>query len=186
MKIIASGSSGNCVKISDRVIVDIGVKISDEDLAGVTDIFITHVHADHINPSVYNHLLRTTTIKFWSVSSEVLEKFPGVRKFYHIDVMGDLVVQSFKLQHDCECHGIVYDDLVRGIKGIYATDFGRIEDLPEDRYDEILIEGNYFEESEREERIRLFHNSVEDAQKFILLNLKRGGEYKLLHQSDRI
>lgn len=55
LRIIASGSSGNCVRIGS-ILIDFGITkkaylASGEDPASITDLFISHKHADHFNPA---------------------------------------------------------------------------------------------------------------------------------------
>ena len=55
LRIIASGSSGNCVRIGS-ILIDFGIPkkaflAAGEDPTTITDLFISHRHSDHFNPA---------------------------------------------------------------------------------------------------------------------------------------
>lgn len=55
LRIIASGSSGNCVRVGS-ILIDFGIPkkaflAAGEDPTTITDLFISHRHSDHFNPA---------------------------------------------------------------------------------------------------------------------------------------
>lgn len=55
LRIIASGSSGNCVRVGS-ILIDFGIPkkaflAAGEDPTAITDLFISHRHSDHFNPA---------------------------------------------------------------------------------------------------------------------------------------
>lgn len=55
LRIIASGSSGNCVRVGS-ILIDFGIPkkaflAAGEDPTTITDLFISHRHSDHFNPT---------------------------------------------------------------------------------------------------------------------------------------
>lgn len=139
---IASGSSGNCLVVSDgkvHILIDAGVsarRITTElkalgiDPCSVSAVLITHEHSDHVNglpvlckqigaelytaePTARQICCRTTGLE---------ERFcvfdPGERF-----AIGDLVIGTFATSHDCACP-VGYTVEHNGQKMALCTDLG--------------------------------------------------------------
>lgn len=146
-KIIASGSSGNCVIIND-VMIDCGVpylKIK-EYLYEIRYLLLTHVHSDHI---------KITTLK------RISKEFPKIKIIGNYEIYQtfgqvinticnegfDIVDKRYKFipflaEHDVICYG--YTWWIRDKHVIYCTDTCSLENAPkEDPFDYLFLESNY-------------------------------------------
>lgn len=197
-KIIASGSSGNCVVIND-VMVDCGVAFNaiKEDLYKIKYLLITHIHTDHINE---------TTL------TRIKKEFPRIKiignhevhQVHRVDVISnndypiktkDYTFIPFKLVHDVVTQGFVWD--YKDFKIIYAIDTASLENAPTDKYDYLFLESNH--DAKRLEQVRAERNgsyspylsakrhlSTQDCRTFYYLNRRsRDSELIELHKSER-
>lgn len=69
VEILATGSSGNCVIVDNRIMFDCGVKwrdIEDRVTKDIDRIFISHGHCDHASPPTFNAIakVRPTLLKY--------------------------------------------------------------------------------------------------------------------------
>lgn len=145
-KIIASGSSGNAVRVED-MLFDIGVSYKElkDDLYHIKYIFITHRHSDHINPKTLIAIQKHFPRIKWIANYDVAQRMP-------IDeVIGDTtrialkdrMVQSFPCAHDIPTHGFVIE--MDGKTMIYATDTHNLNRAPKIKYDAMFLESNHDE-----------------------------------------
>lgn len=169
IRVVGTGSSGNCVVIDNSLMIDAGLSVTDmkADLATVSAVFVTHQHGDHANPAMVNHLarhrpalLRSRVYMNTSTKTALQSKVPK-----HHDVLARCPVitghdwettvrvlngrryhvKAFTLVHNVENYGFVVTN-EDGDTLIYATDTETMRHAPQQRYDYILVEGNWDED----------------------------------------
>lgn len=168
VRILATGSSGNCSVIDDKIVVDLGLTIknyTNHNLENVEAVIITHPHGDHMKLPLVRHLLKEGMKMYLPalvISAIVEENKIDVneliasgqivvmesQKTFHI---GDISVTPHPQKH----HNIVNYALVMEKEDkrlLYATDLDTVE--PSDigvglldlgTFDVILLEGNFDE-----------------------------------------
>lgn len=195
INIIGTGSSGNCIVINNELVVDIGLSYST--LKDVLDnpntaaIFVTHRHIDHLQPSNINQLRinRPWLIKYkLYTNANVLDKIRENKNLTNFNVGNPdkqiidehsqfeiktknhtYNIQTFKLVHDVPNQGFVIKNEL-GESLIYATDTETMEYAPNEKFDYILVEGNYDEDKVNEDLdfdynfVRLFRQAEEDGE----------------------
>lgn len=158
VKIIASGSKGNCAVIDGVIAIDVGADPG----YPVRHTFLTHHHTDHtkkIDKVCYSHLycLHETAEQLRKKNPYLspTEVTPG-QSIVICDGVGKGMynVTPFSVNHDCPCVG--YDIIRRGHRSgehekriLFATDFSSIVDeayivdgLRARMYDAVYIECN--------------------------------------------
>lgn len=140
IKILASGSKGNCTYISSlnaNILIDVGISYKkiknflEEDEINMSDIdaiVITHTHNDHINGLA-------SVIKKENYPVYIKEElYDDIRKIIpdeNINIIdgeflkiNDLDIECLKMSHDADCYSFIIND---GYKSIYyVTDTGYI------------------------------------------------------------
>lgn len=198
-KIIATGSSGNAVRI-ENMMFDCGIPFKEmkEDLYLCDSLFITHSHGDHI---------KEATLK------AIRKEFPRIKVYanahvayqYDVDVIvgsakvkltGNRLIIPFDGVHDVPVTGYIIQ--TNGLNILYMTDTARVE-LPEDiPLDYVFLESNYDETTiyqlAKQYRTRnynplessLRHLSTQKCKEFYYVH-RRDKDSKLieLHQSHR-
>ena len=167
INIVHTGSKGNCVIIDNKIMIDVGRSYRELEplLSDMEVIFVTHRHGDHLNPAVINQMTKKMP---WKVNGnlymneDVLEKVKSHKNLTNLifpsnhiidsNTVLDLVIddkkynfRTFNLYHDVPNQGFVITNEL-GEKLIYATDTSSLQDAPNEKYDYILIEGNYDED----------------------------------------
>lgn len=196
-KIIATGSSGNAVRIKD-VLVDCGVpfKHLKEELRHISVMLITHTHSDHIMRSTFDKVRRMyphiTVVGNYAVAYN-----------YDVDVIvgamdiaiKDYVFTPFECPHDVPCTGYVWE--VDGKRLIYATDTAGMDHAPLGKYDYFFLESNHDEEKIKKamgKRIGAYdpyesakrHLSTQECKLFYYMRRKdKDSKLIELHQSKR-
>ena len=127
IKILGSGSSGNCLIITDshnkKIIIDCGVpynkilKAIDYDTKNVVAVCVSHVHSDHTRSLDY---LLSIGVSCYG-NSTVCEKHKGCQLIPRALHIGGYKVQSFALVHNVENNAFVIDTH-DGIRILYCTD----------------------------------------------------------------
>lgn len=168
VRILATGSSGNCSVIDNKIVIDLGMTIKAYQSYNLNDIeavVITHPHGDHMKLPLVRHLLKDGMKMYLPalvISAIVSEGKVDVNSLI---AQGQIVVmesqQTFQIgdlsitPHPQKHHDIVNYALVveQGDKRLlYATDLDTIE--PSDMgvglldlgtFDVIMLEGNYDE-----------------------------------------
>lgn len=195
INIIGTGSSGNCIVINNELVIDIGLSYSALkevlDSPNIAAIFVTHRHIDHLQPSNINQLRinRPWLIKYkLYTNANVLDKIRETKNLTNFNVgnPGKQIIdeqsqfeiktknhtysiQTFKLVHDVPNQGFVIKNEL-GESLIYATDTETMEYAPNEKFDYILVEGNYDEDKVNEDLdfeynfIRLFRQAEEDGE----------------------
>lgn len=210
IKIIASGSKGNCYKYFD-VMVDVGVsyKAIKGELEGVNYILLTHSHGDHLKLSTIKRIVKDNPQIFVVTPSYLIERVSEVVPPKNIVTinwgdtlfLGDNEVTAGKLYHDVPNSGYLINNL--GYKVFHATDTKHLEGVSvkgcdyygvecnysQNKFDNLNIRSNLTDEEKKQ--LWLFRNSVEthlsDEQfdKFIKENNTNGGIVKKYHISER-
>lgn len=207
-KIIASGSSGNCIIVNDIIALDIGIpfKKIEPYLNDLKLIFISHKHSDHMNLSTLRKINKLRpTIRFCVgeyLCNYLIES--GIDK-NNIDIVRHDRVYDYKmfklspiaLIHDVFNYGLRL--FMNGEKLLYATDTAKINHIKATAYDCYLIEANYDDEilesnlnSDLEKhgfsynsRVKDTHLSVNQATEFVFKNAGVNSKYELIHNSKR-
>jgi phosphoribosyl 1,2-cyclic phosphodiesterase len=135
IKIIASGSTGNCYVISDDVttiMIECGISIReiqrriDFGISSIDGCLISHSHKDHCK--AFNDLLRYSVDCY--ASKETWEQLGGIEHHRQHGIkpmkkfeIGTMLVIPFDLQHDIEgCLGFILISKETGEKAAYITD----------------------------------------------------------------
>lgn len=188
VQILATGSSGNCVLIDDKILIDAGITtkafnaygINPETLSG---FIITHKHTDHMKFPLVRALLKAG-VKAWLPSAAIaalieegrieVEPLLASRQIIPINPntsyqMGDIHITAYPQKH----HDIVNYAFVlekENDRLLYCTDLDTVE--PTDvgvgllhlgQFDTILLEGNY-DESYLRSYIEYMISLVPDAE----------------------
>ena len=196
--IIATGSSGNAVRIAD-IMIDCGIPYSrmKDDLYKVDTLLITHSHSDHVKPATLDRIRK---------------EFPGITIFANADVAYQYEVDQvvgttpFALRkhrkiipfdgvHDVPVTGyIIQRD---GLNILYMTDTAKV-DPPDIPLDYIFLESNFDERKLLQEAKKYRshgydpylsvtrHLSTQKCKEFYFTH-RRNSDSKLieLHQSHR-
>lgn len=171
VRILATGSSGNCVLVGGEILVDAGITFKhfsefDIPLEQITCCIITHKHGDHMNKPFVRKLLTSNIPIIMSEDSaadlqvegklnveEYVEKH--LIRFLHAGEpywFGDKLSMSAHPQkhHDIVNYALVFEDNEQRL--LYSTDLDSLEpsDVGEGlmhlgMFDTILLEGNYDE-----------------------------------------
>lgn len=131
IKALASGSAGNCYRVSDgrtALLLDAGIPIKriqagvDYRLSEIAGALISHKHMDHAR-AVYDLAKRGILI---AGPSEVADTFTSSRalrlRSLHPATIDSWRVTPFQVQHDVECYGYMLDSRHNGERLIYITD----------------------------------------------------------------
>ena len=203
-KIIATGSSGNCVILNNCIAIDMGVsfKALKDVYRQLQIVLLTHEHTDHINKTTIKQLARERpTLRFgcceWLVSilleCDVSERNIDVFEINKIYDYSIFKVSPIELYHNVKNAG--YRLFIGDKKAIYATDTEHLEGITAKNYDLYMIEANYTED-DLQDRINVKmqtgeycyelnvanrHLSHEQASEFLLENMGKQSEYVFLH-----
>lgn len=198
-KIINSGSDGNCVIIDDIIAIDMGV--SYKKLApyvkSLEIVLLSHQHSDHFKKKTIERLaIERPMLRFgcceWllepllqlGVDRKRIDVFEIGKKYNY----GSFQVVPIKLYHDIpNCGYRLFKD---NEKLIYCTDTYTLEGIKAIDYDYYLIEGNYENVKELEERgkdnfyierVKHTHLSREYASNWLLDNMGLKSVYEFMH-----
>ena len=134
IKIIASGSSGNCYRVSDgetSVLLDCGIpfkqiqKALNFELSSIDGVLVTHCHQDHVKGA--RELVRIGIDVYTSKGTLDACALDGGRfkavKSMDIFNVGTFTVMAFDVEHDApEPLGFLLKSNVTGEKLLYFTD----------------------------------------------------------------
>lgn len=197
--IIATGSTGNAVRIED-IMIDCGIPFTKmkEDLYKVDTLLITHSHSDHIKQSTFNRIRK---------------EFPNIRVYanadvaYRYDVDKVVGTMAFKLRnkrtvtpfdgiHDVPVTGFVIQ--MKGLNILYMTDTAKVEPPGDLKFDYMFLESNFDERKLREQSKQYKrkgynpylsvtrHLSTQKCKEFYFVNRKDKDSVLIeLHQSSR-
>lgn len=149
IKVLASGSSGNCYLIGDgksRLLLDAGIKIElisaacDYRLSELAGCLITHCHKDHSR--VAEDLERRGVKTFGTV--DMVNKGFKIKAACHMNSfsLGTWDIVPFRVEHDCPCYGYKLTSVATGDQLVYITDAAGIPYKFKD-INYWLVEANY-------------------------------------------
>ena len=201
IRILATGSSGNCYRISDghtALLLDAGIpfKRIQQGLRFKTgDIYgclVTHRHGDH--SKAIPELSRRGIPVYGP--EDLQELFPSVTVAVPHRMLHILDITAFFVHHDVPCYGYQIQSTVTGEKLLYITDTAYV-DYTFTGVTHLLIEANYEQEiimdKVREkkvsaclaERVIQTHMSIETLLQLLKVNaMKTVRQIYLLHLSD--
>ena len=150
IKVIASGSSGNCYRISDgetTFLLDAGIPFKsiqigcDFQTSGIRGCLVTHRHGDHAK-AVPKLLERGIPVYGPEDLQEIYTKrVKRLKPLEHYNI-GMMDVLAFPTQHDVECYGYLIRSLLTGDKLLYVTDSAYIK-YRFSGLTHIMVEANY-------------------------------------------
>lgn len=162
VKVIASGSKGNCTLIqTDKIKILIDMGIGYQALASelekinlvpqdINAILITHTHSDHIKG--LSQLVKKNNLKVYileEMEEEILKKIsnPNLHLYDNPLLLEDLTINLIRISHDVEGVGFIIDHNNHSL--VYITDTGYINrkyiPLMKNK-DLYIIESNHDEE----------------------------------------
>lgn len=205
--ILGTGSSGNCIILSKNIMLDCGLPYKEikQYLKEIKLIFISHRHSDHLNKSTvkkiaYNHPNIKFLVAFYLVDL-LLELGVDKKNILTIDLEKwyDIGIAKVKLEylvHDVPNVALEID--MNGKKMIYAVDTNEIDHIVAKDYNLYMIEANYTDEEELEnrikedydngltyshyERVRNTHLSQLKAYNWLQKNMNKESEFVFLHE----
>lgn len=205
-EILGTGSTGNCV-ILDEIMLDCGLpyKQIKPHLKGIKLIFISHRHSDHLNKSTikkiaYNHPTIKFLVAFYlvdllielGVSKKNIITF-DFGKWYNIGIINAKLEPLF---HDTPNSAL---KIQKGDKkAIYIVDTNSVEHIVAKDYNLYMIEANYTDEEELEnrikkdydnglsyshyERVQKTHLSQQKAYNWLQKNMNQESSFVFLHE----
>lgn len=125
----------SCLLINERYLVDCGMyvlesmRIAGTDMSKITDIFITHLHADHFNPDHVAAIAagRERPLRLWVRRDAVLPEIPNT-ELIHIPlntvltVSEELTVETIDANHDPKAFPQHLIFTIGGKQLLYALD----------------------------------------------------------------
>lgn len=206
--IISSSSNGNCIIVNKSLMLDCGVsyKKIKPYLKDVKIIFISHIHKDHLYPKTIEQIIYNfPNIRFLSGNKQVTRALymcnvqpskiiymPSDGKWY------DMRLLKFKmeeLEHDVDNSCLHFE--ICGKKGIYIVDTNNVDNIKAKGYDLFLIESNYNQDVLQQHidnctddselyylnRVPKTHLSFEQANSFLIENMREDSWFAYIHQS---
>jgi len=153
IKIIETGSGGNCFLFNDDLIIDAGLsykKISETvDLSKLKVVMLTHIHGDHFNPTTIRKLAVKHNVKF-ICGAFLIDRLLdlGIEKDQIIEVKSGKIYQVVRYKivpviayHDVDNFG--YRIIDRNHKHFHITDTNSLEGIEAKDYDSATIECNH-------------------------------------------
>lgn len=193
LKVLGSGSSGNCYILesdTEALIIEAGVPLKEVKVAlgfnvrKIVGAIVSHSHGDHCK---YIEQYKKSGIHAICFGKELPEYDAEKMKYYKVR-MGQFVFKPFPLVHDVPCYGFYITHPKIGSL-VYASDTEYIK-YRFKNLDHILVEANYSDdlidnEAVNREHVLRGHMSLQTALDFISTNdnpaLKN---VVLLHLSD--
>lgn len=218
VNVLGTGSSGNSIMIDDSIMIDAGLGYRTlKDYGARADaIMISHQHGDHINMSFVRRMIDSRPVfmrnkffinestrqhirnKLSAEYSSAVDRITPINDESSFDVTAKsgqtYHVETYRLSHDVENQGFVITN-GDGEKLIHATDTETMRFAPRDKYDTLLVEGNWDEDKfiemveseDRNENMRalrnLRHLSVQSFETFVRNNSHSESHILQLHAS---
>ncbi len=201
-KVIASGSTGNCVIYHNSIMVDCGVSFSlvKPFLNDLQIILLTHQHQDHLNIKTILTLSQNRPLLRFGCGEWLIDKLPKLKNLdiYEIGKLYDyeiFQISPIKLYHDVPNCG--YRIFKNNYKILHATDTGHLDGIIAKEYDLYSLEHNYNEDTifnsiaQKEDNEEFAYQSLamkthlseQQARRFIFENKGENYEVLRLHES---
>lgn len=206
-KVVATGSSGNCILLNEIIALDIGISFKEirPYYKKLKMVLIGHCHTDHLKKSTIKKLAFERPKLLFGVGEYLVQNLIdlGVNPKNIIIINNtkiriqtkdfDIQIKGYELKHDVPNQG--FEICMNNKRMFYATDTKNLEGISVKDCDLYLIEGNYKEE-EMQERIKRkiesnqfvneyrtieTHQSVEDASNWLLENMKDTSAFEFIH-----
>jgi len=151
LKILGTGSSGNCFLINDDLMIDAGLpylKIKDK-VKDIKYVLLTHIHGDHFNKSTIRKLVVEINPIFicgeW-LHDELLNIVKPenilVYEFGRVFQILDYKIAMVEAYHDVlNCGWRIMDK--KGHKHLHITDTNTLDGIEDKNYDSASIECNH-------------------------------------------
>lgn len=191
INVIATGSTGNCYRVSDgttAILIECGIKYADiirglnYKITEIETVLVSHHHNDHalcaaeLAKCGFDLIMPSETAYNLCLNNAPNVYTPAAGKQC---LVGTLAVVPFELTHfnsdgtDCPCYGYLIGSITTGEKLLFATDTAYIKNrfkglthaMIEVNYMESIIDEENIEEVERR-RIKS-HMSLETAIEFL-------------------
>lgn len=196
--IIASGSTGNATIVENSILIDCGVpyKKLKPFVKDLNLILLTHIHSDHLNKSTIKKLaFERPTLRFGCGSWLVQELLNCGVKIENIDLYKPNEIYRYndniKIQIALTIHDVpncCYLIEISNKKVFYATDTCSLDGIVAKNYDLYLVEANYLDDNELENRIKQHQEkgefSYESRVKKTHLSQVKAWEWLLENKSD--
>ena len=160
--VISTGSKGNCVVLSSKLMIDVGVsyKAIKPYIKDLQLVLLTHGHGDHLKPSTIRKLQEERpALRFgcgkWLLPSVIACGVPKRKIDVYIPNIKTRYSDNLWLIMAPTKHNVTnccYRISLNGEKIFYATDCNNLDGIDAKNYDLYMIEANY-EDSEIQERI---------------------------------
>lgn len=205
LNILQTGSSGNCLILSDVLALDMGVtyKTITPYVRSLQLVFVGHEHGDHFKASTIRTLARNRPSLRFCGGTWLTQKFvdAGVSK-RNIDVLEDgktydygaFQISPVTLFHNVPNFGLKI--FINGKRVIYIVDTGSVSGIEAKDFDYFLLEANHTKKeiAERiaakdaagvyayEREAARNHLSQEQALDWLAKNMGANSKYVFLHQ----
>lgn len=206
-EILATGSSGNCIILNKNIMLDCGIpyKQIKPYLKDIKLIFISHRHSDHLNrvtikKIAYNHPTIKFLVGFYLVDT-LIERGVSKKNILTIDLEKWYDIGIAKVKLEALYHDVPNTALKMQIgnqKAIYIVDTNEVNHIEAKDYNLYLIEANYTDEEELEnrikqdyenglsyshyERVRKTHLSQQKAYNWLQKNMNKESSFVFLHE----
>lgn len=150
IEILSSGSSGNCIKLGDEVLIDAGIPFAKMgDVSNVHTVLLTHTHGDHFNTAAIRKLVVNTDAVFLSNRAvrDALFNLGIPRERMRTANVGSIIERNdwkfsaVLLYHDVP--NIGWRVAKDGHKHFHATDTSTLDGIRAKGYDTATIECNH-------------------------------------------
>lgn len=212
VNIISSSSKGNAYIYNKDILVDVGVSFAKikEYLYDIKLILLTHRHNDHINKKTLSKIIyENPTVKIgcgkWLVKL-LMDLGVPLKNIYVLDLnktynFGKYIIEPVPAEHDVPNCGYKITIKNKNFKILHITDTKTVEHIEAKGYDMYCIESNYVTEVldkhikecmyNGDDENKLFylkrakdtHLSYENANSFLLENMKEDSWFAYIHQS---
>ena len=209
VNIISSSSGGNSYIYNKDILLDIGVNFKKIQpyIKDIKLVLLTHVHGDHLNKNTLKKLLyERPTIKivccFWLVD-ELLKIGIDKKSIYVLELekkydLGKYIIEPIPAIHDKPNCGYKIMIKENNYKIFHITDTNSIDHIIAKDYNLYMIEANYTDEEELEnrikqdydnglafshyERVKKTHLSQLKAYNWLQKNMNKNSEFVFLHE----
>lgn len=149
IQVIASGSTGNCYRISDGktvLLLDAGIPFKQIQIglhfqtSNITGCLVTHRHGDHAK--AIPQLLKRGIAVYGP--KDLQQVYQGIKVLQPLEPLpiGTMMVIPFGVEHDVECYGYQISSAETGEKLIYVTDTAYVK-FRFSGLTHLMVEANY-------------------------------------------